>query len=91
MKKFLVFMLVLLLSFCMFSCSGAPNGDDLPEQEIEQGLDDGKQSGGKDSEGNNSDNSQSSNESDDVEQSGGDNVQGTPVPPIHNGGDFDFN
>ena len=43
-------MLVLLLSFCMFSCSGAPNGDDLPEQEIEQGLDDGKQSGGKDSE-----------------------------------------
>ena len=88
MKKFLVFLLVLTLSFCMFSCLGS-NGDVLPDQDMEQDIDDGKQSGAEGS--GDDDDSQSSVGSDNAEQSGGENIQGTPVPPIQNGGDFEFN
>ena len=87
MKKFLVFLLVLTLSFYMFSCSNSPYGD-LPNQDIEQGIED-EQLGGEGS--GDDDDSQSSGGSDNAEQSGGENIQGTPVPPIHNGGDFEFN
>lgn len=90
MKKFLLLTLVSLCLFFCFSCTDVPNnGEGSPNQNIEQGIEDDKQSGGEDNAGDNDD-SQSSGESDDAEQSGGENIQGTPVPPIQNGGDFEF-
>ena len=89
MKKLLVLLLVFLLLFTLVGCSEEPFIDDFPDQDTSQDVDDSEQSGSEDLGGEDTDDENSStDESEDTVPSG---PIGTPVPPIQNGGDYEFN
>lgn len=89
MKKILLVLILLCLLFC-FSCANVPiDKDEMPNQNIEQETGNNKQpNDNEESSGGNKEDNQDPNDSENVEQPGG--VNGTPVPPIQNGGDFEF-